>query len=95
MSEKEIIEGNKLIYAYDGESFIDIGYHKDWDMLMPVVLKILKEENGVMWLAPQFAERTDRWRFQMLAPDVVKYNSEETEPIIAVWQAVVEYLKTK
>ena len=72
MSEQEIIEGNKLIYAYDGESFIDIGYHKDWDMLMPVVLKILKEENGVMWLAPQ-----------------------ETEPIIAVWQAVVEYLKTK
>lgn len=91
MTTQEIIEGNKLIYAYDGESFIDIGYHKDWDMLMPVVLKILKENEGNNAFIFNWAATT--WFASIHS--VKSKSSTNDNPILAVWQAVVEYLQNK
>lgn len=74
----------------------NFSYHEDWARLMPVVLKILKEEQGVIWLASSSVERGESWRVQMsLLESILPLNSENSNPILAVWQAVVEYLQNK
>lgn len=54
MTQKEILEGNKLIYKFKGWEFdnhshtyrlgdlimTELNFHKDWNLLMPVVEKI-------------------------------------------------------
>ena len=101
--KQQIIEGNKLILQYEGlnpetkHRGVLPEYHKDWNRLMPVVLKIMREDFGgdEGFKLEMLSNNVTSCTFGTLMPDVPVLSWQEESPIIAVWQTVVNYLKNK
>ena len=99
MIEQEIIEGNKLILQYEGlkpeikHREVLPKYHENWDWLMPVVLKIMEENqsNNLFLLN----KATTTYYTSIYKEKGTAISNIDENPILAVWQAVVNYLKTK
>lgn len=108
MKEQEIESGNILIAKYEGynpcrkasildyvdnEVSIDgLQYHESWDWLMPVVLKIMQENETNNALIFNWASTT--W-FASIYSQGYSKSKVDNSPILAVWQCVVNYLKNK
>lgn len=83
--------------AYEVAGGYDIArYDTSWNWLMPVVMKICKENQGVIWIASSFVERGESWHVQMnLLDNLLPINSVEPNSILAVWECVVRYIQNK
>jgi hypothetical protein len=111
MTSEEIIEGNKLITEYlgvktdnwDSEAARQDAYtkfcfyHKSWDSLMPVLLKVLSENQSDFLIQdPKMISGNYNLYAAYLFSDqknclcVTRHSAIE-----AVWNAVVEYIKSK
>lgn len=104
MSEQEIIEGNKLIAEFEGyipcekQSIFDyvglevsihaLRYERDWDWLMPVVFKIMQEDNNLIL-------HNYEGGYEAVLETENGAGGYDKEPIMAVWIAVTTYLKNK
>jgi hypothetical protein len=102
--EQQIIEGNKLILQYEGlnpeikHRGVLPKYHESWDRLMPVLMKILDENSSCCHFAPSHFFGSivkGKWDFSMLDDQTNSEQASNDNPILAVWQCVVSYLKSK
>ena len=71
-------------------------YHKSWDSLMPVIEKIIKEQESIFYItAPNFIPGQNNHTLSMLSytdHHVIKRGNNFFE---MAYQSVVEYLKNK
>lgn len=96
--KKEIIEGNKLIDAFNddvlqkcGWADSEMNYHSDWNNLMPVVMEI--EAMGV-YTSIEKKVNGDNWvTFDSIEENFVSKQWRVKSKIEAVWLAVVEFIK--
>ena len=104
MTEQEIIEGNKLIAEFEGyipcekQSILDyvglevsihaLRYERDWEQLMPVVLKILKEDNKLIL-------HNFEGGYEAVLETENGAVGYDKKPIMAVWIAVLTYFKNQ
>ena len=94
MSEQEIIEGNKLIAEFSDfkSTFWNEGvlpnYNSDWNFLMPVVFKIMQEDNNLIL-------HNYEGGYEAVLETENGAGGYDKEPIMAVWIAVTTYLKNK
>jgi hypothetical protein len=93
--EDGIDKGIKFCIVIDNNILPAI-YHESWDWLMPVVLKIIREDFGgdKGFKLEILSNNVTSCTFGTLMPDVPVLSWQEESPIIAVWQAVVNYLKS-
>lgn len=103
MTEKEIIEGNKLIEIFKADNSTAVAnyvndksgeycmnilcYHKDWSLLMPVVEKIGQ------WHREEMPD-TDECLDSFISANLILFNLKvATTSINSVWLAVVDFIK--
>lgn len=106
MSEKEILESNKLISEFmdleiisDGISWFDTNYrplgsyHSSWEWLMPVVEKIEKEYKHEVHIYAHYNwKNPNRCTILTWKDDVIIYTSSKSK-IECVYEAVIEFIK--
>lgn len=66
-------------------------YHSDWNALMPVVLKIMREDQGVISITP--TRQNDISVSLSLINIIQPIYTGNPAPILAVWECVVQYIK--
>ena len=86
-----------LDYIDNEVSISGLEYHESWDRLMPVVLKIIFEcsSNCYFWTNGYLVNSNGKYGFAMLDDQTNGTEATHETPILAVWQCVVSYLKSK
>jgi hypothetical protein len=100
--EKDIIEGNRLIAEFDKSIAInsphlkddsELEYHSSWASLMPVVEKIWRMGKMISLNLYTEGGGTVNAKIYNWGLGDPYQESENTEPIIAMWQAVVQFIR--
>lgn len=93
---------NEIIRHYDDNLVLDADvdfYESEYDLLIPVLNKILKEsESQCLLCAPGYlsvvvGEDKNKWYFSMLNDQKIGYQSNATTPIRAIYNCVLSYIK--
>lgn len=77
-------EGIKLFVKKDNVWLL-CNYHSDWNDLMPVVLKIMRETDGSIQIYLNGSVLS--WGISKVI------DATNPDPILAVWECVVQYIK--
>lgn len=86
-------QGNRLIAEYMDGIYSKLPwlelkrYHSDWNALMPVVLKIMREGDGSIQIYLDGSVLS--WGISKVI------DATNPAPILAVWECVVQYIKNK
>ena len=85
----------ELCYA-DWDGMHSVKYDTEWNWIMPVVLKIISEYKSMAIIEhpgyPTYPDGNKMWGFSMLPDYTISSSGNNEEPLLAAYEAVVEFL---